>query len=170
MSQAPRDCVRRWVTCFIFLFSESGSRAAQPGTRATAWPKLNPLVWRAAGAAPVVLVGDPAGVRFLQLQLADKVGEKMQISVDIYLREEAKVPGQRWTYTKSLLVLLFHAGDVERGRVCVCVCVCVHVSGSSFPLPHRRWCDAYVACEDGKASRRSFVSFFFVNVIRNTPS
>ena len=87
-----------------------------------ACPRLNPLVWRVAASAPVVFVGPPGLVRFLADELESQIGERHRLSVDLWLREEAGTPGQRWVMKKEALIITYGMGDIERGRVCPLVC------------------------------------------------
>jgi hypothetical protein len=71
-----------------------------------------------AGTAPVVFVGEPGTVRFLADQVEAQIGARERLLVDIWLRDEAGIPGQRWALKKEMLLLLYGVGDIERGRVC----------------------------------------------------
>ena len=80
--------------------------------------RLNPLVWRVAGSAPVAFVGEPGTVRFLADQLEAQIGEKARLTVDVWLRDEATTPGQKWAMKKEVMLIVYGMGDIERGRVC----------------------------------------------------
>ena len=77
-----------------------------------------PVIWRVAGSAPVVFVGEPGTVRFLEDQLEAQIGSRQRLQVDLWLRDEAGVPGQRYQMKKEAMLVLHGVGDIERGRVC----------------------------------------------------
>lgn len=110
---------------FLGWVFASGSDGVTRHHGGRACPRPNPLIWRMAGSGPVVFIGEPGVVRFMADQMETQIGDRQRLQVDLWLRDEAKVPGQRYQMKKEAMLLLFGTGDIERGRVCTVA-----------PLPH----------------------------------
>ena len=65
-----------------------------------------------------MIVGDAGAVRALEAELVERTPERARVTVDVWVREEAGLPGARHKLTKKAMVILYGAGDIERSRVC----------------------------------------------------